>query len=325
MQRFLLFLMNSRRLLGRVATISFVIGLGAGAAPSHAASGLSTVSISEKSAVARLRYDAASWRDSDMVEQWVRRSMRIVGDYYGRFPVPNLAIDIQPVAGTGVRHGRAIRTYPPTIRVTLGRDVTAAELLKDWILPHEMIHLALPEVGDEHLWLAEGLSTYVEGVARVQAGNLGSVEFWTDLMGQMPKGMPRPGDQGLDHTHTWGRTYWGGALFCLQADVEIHERTHNRFGLQDALRAIARASGGYLGEWSIDRVLQTGDEATGVHVLTDLYLRTRDQPAAPDLAGLWRRLGIDPSTDPAQLDESGPGAALRAAITKARLDSSERG
>lgn len=34
--------------------------------------------------------------------------------------------------------------------------------------------------------------------------------------------------------------------------------------------------------------------------------------------------GLD-HTDPARLDESGPGAALRAAITKARLDSSERG
>jgi len=205
-----------------------------------------------------------------------------------------------------------------------GTPPTAAELLRDWILPHEMIHLALPEVGDEHLWLAEGLATYVEGVARVQAGNLDAVEFWGELVRQMPKGVPLPGDRGLDQTHTWGRTYWGGALFCLEADVEIHERTGNRFGLQDALRAIARASGGYQRQWSIDRVLQTGDEATGVHVLTDLYVKMRDQPAAPDLAALWRRVGIDTSDDRERLDESGPGAALRAAITKARLYSADR-
>ena len=316
--------LNSRRLIRHVATISFLVSLGADAAPSSGAPPQSTVEIGEKASVAQLRYDEASWPDSDMVEQWVRRSMRIVGGYYGRFPVPHLVIDIKPVAGTGVRHGRAIPTDPPTIRVTLGRDVTAAELLRDWILPHEMIHLALPEVGDEHLWLAEGLATYVEGVARVQAGNLDAVEFWGELVRQVPKGMPRPGERGLDRTHTWGRTYWGGALFCLEADVEIHERTGNRFGLQDALRAIARASGGYRRQWSIDRVLQTGDEATGVHALTDLYVKMRDQPAAPDLAALWRRVGIDTSDDRERLDESGPGAALRAAITKARLDSADR-
>jgi hypothetical protein len=318
-------LLNSRRLIRRVATIGFLIGLGAGATPSSGAAPQSAVRIDEKASVAELHYDAASWPDSGMVEQWVRRSMKIVGGYYGRFPVPHLAIDIEPVAGSGVRRGRAIPADPPTIRVTLGRDVTAGELLQDWILPHEMIHLALPEVGDEHLWLAEGLATYVEGVARVQAGNLDAVEFWTGLVRQMPKGMPRPGDRGLDQTHTWGRTYWGGALFCLEADVEIHERTGNRFGLQDALRAIARASGGYLGHWSIDRVLQTGDEATGVHVLTDLYLKMRDQPAAPDLAALWRRVGIDTSDDRERLDENGSGAALRAAITNARLDPADRG
>lgn len=318
-------LLKSRRLLRYFAMIGCMVDLGAHATPPAGAPLQSAVEIEEKGSVAQLRYDAASWRDSGMVEQWVRRSMRIVGGYYGRFPVPHLAIDIKPVAGSGIRHGRAIPTDPPTIRVTLGRDVTAAELWQDWVMPHEMIHLALPEVGDEHLWLAEGLSTYVEGVARVQAGNLDAVEFWKELVRQIPKGMPRPGDQGLDQTHTWGRTYWGGALFCLEADIEIHERTGNRFGLQDALRAIARASGGYLGHWSIDRVLRTGDEATGVHVLTDLYVKVRDQPAAPDLIALWRRVGIDTSADPERLDENGPGAALRAAITNARAGSADRG
>jgi len=315
--------LKSRRLLHRVVTGCFLVALAVEAAPAFGPQ--SGVEIAEKAAVAQLRYDRSSFASADAVEQWVRRSMRIVGGYYGRLPVPHFNVHVEPVEGNGVRHGRAIPTDPPTIRVMLGRDVTGAELMQDWILPHEMIHLALPEVGDEHLWLAEGLATYVEGVARVQAGNLDPLEFWSSLVRQMPKGMPHPGDQGLDQTHTWGRTYWGGALFCLEADIEIHERTGNRRGLQDALRAIARESGGYLRHWSIERVLRTGDEATGVHVLTDLYMKMRDQPAAPDLAALWRRVGIDTSGDRERLDESGAGAALRAAITTARRDSADSG
>ena len=53
----------------------------------------------------------------------------------------------------------------------------------------------------------------------------------------------RDNDRGLDRTRTWGRTYWGGALFCLMADVEIRKQTGNRVGLQDALRTILSAGG----------------------------------------------------------------------------------
>jgi hypothetical protein len=67
--------------------------------------------------------------------------------------------------------------------------------------------------------------------------------MWADLVRDMPKGLPEPGDQGLDNTHTWGRTYWGGALFCFLADIEIRKQTKNEKGLQDALRGILNAGG----------------------------------------------------------------------------------
>ena len=76
-----------------------------------------------------------------------------------------------------------------------------------------------------------------------------------NFMDGLPKGLPAPGDRGLDNTHTWGRTYWGGALFCLVADVEIHHRTNNRYGLQDALRGIVRAGGNMEHDWQPSSVL----------------------------------------------------------------------
>jgi len=109
----------------------------------------------------------------------------------------------------------------PHIRLRVGRDVTDPALLSDWVLVHEMTHLALPDVGPEHAWLSEGLATYVEGVERVQAGNRAETDFWAEAARSMPRGLPQAGDEGLDHTHTWGRTYWGGALFCLLADLDI--------------------------------------------------------------------------------------------------------
>ena len=145
----------------------------------------------------------------------------------------------------------------------------------------------------------------------MQAGHRPAAEVWLELMRGMPNGLPRAGDQGLDHTHTWGRTYWGGALFCLQADIAIRERTQGRKGLQDAFAAVAEANRADLSLWSIDAVLRVADAATGVNVLTELYAEVKDKPVAPDLDALWASLGVVREGSTVRLDDDAPRAAIR--------------
>lgn len=246
---------------------------------------------------------------------WIERSRAIVGGYYGRFPVTNLRIKVIPVAGRGVQGGTTFGNPQAYIRVRVGREVSEAQLSDDWVLVHEMTHLALPDVGEKHAWLSEGLATYVEGIARAQAGNRTATDVWAEYVRSMPQGLPQTGDQGLDRTHTWGRTYWGGALFCLLADVEIRSRSNNKLGLQNALRAIAEKSGGLTSDWPIERVLATGDAATGTNVLQGLYAQMKESPTKPDLEALWKRLGIELKGDGVQLRDDAPLSAVRAAIT----------
>ena len=130
-------------------------------------------------------------------------------------------------------------------------------------------------------------------------------------------GEPQAGDHGLDNTHTWGRTYWGGALFSLLADVRIRQQTHNKQGLQDALRGILAAGGNITEDWEIERALAAGDKATGTTVLTDLYRQTRDLPSPVDLAALWKQLGIQRAPDGTiHFDPAAPLADVRVAITR---------
>jgi hypothetical protein len=249
--------------------------------------------------------------------EWVSRSADIVSRYYARFPTASVTLRLVPQSGAGVHGGKTFANPDAYIRVQLGREVTAAQLLADWVLVHEMTHLALPDTGEEHAWLSEGLATYVEGVARVQAGNRSEVDVWAEEMRSMPRGLPEPGDRGLDHTHTWGRTYWGGAMFCLLADVDIRRRTHLRFGLQDALRAVLRESGGLATDWPIERVLRSGDRAVGTRTLEDLYAQMKDSPVSPDLMTLWRELGVVPEGETVRLVEDVPLASVRHAIMRA--------
>jgi len=248
---------------------------------------------------------------------WVTRSADTVSRYYARFPAASATVRLVAQSGGGVHGGKTFANPNAYIRVQLGREVTATQLLNDWVLVHEMTHLALPDTGDEHAWLAEGLATYVEGVARVQAGNRSEADVWAEQMRSMPRGLPQEGDRGLDHTHTWGRTYWGGAMFCLLADVGIRRSTQLRYGLQQALRAVLRESGGLATDWPIERVLRTADAAVGTRTLEELYAQMKDTPVAPDLMTLWRELGVLPEGDSVRLVDDAPLAAVRHAIMRA--------
>ena len=218
--------------------------------------------------------------------------------------------------GRGVRGGQTFGWNGPHIRISVGNASTAADFADDWMLTHEMIHLAFPSVAEEHHWIEEGLSTYVEPVARARIGHLTATKVWGDRIDGMPKGLPESGDRGLDHTPTWGRTYWGGALFCLLADIEIRKRTNNKKGLEDALRAILYAGGTIESDWQLTRALRIGDDATGVPVLSELYEKMKAAPVPVDLESLWKQLGVERKADRIEFNDSAPLATIRRAITK---------
>ncbi|HEX4243812.1 MAG TPA: hypothetical protein VHZ53_20525 [Steroidobacteraceae bacterium] len=251
-----------------------------------------------------------------LLREWVERSARIVTAYYGRFPAPSVVLEVHSSPGSGVHGGHTNNDPRLEIDVTVGGDTRAEDLVSDWVLVHEMIHLALPEVGRRHDWLAEGLATYVEGIARAQFGNRPAADVWAEYRRSMPHGQPQPDEGGMDQTHSWARTYWGGALFCLQADLAIREQTGNRMGLQTALRAILDATGGYSSERDIDEVFRIGDAATGTHALETLYREAAMAPMSWNLDELWTRLGVP--ADPLSLpfDDRAPLAAVREAITR---------
>ena len=246
---------------------------------------------------------------------WLTKSAEAVATYYGRFPVPEARILIVPTAGAGVRGGQAFGYRGPAIRLMVGRDSTEADLKDDWKAVHEMVHLALPDVPEDNLWLAEGLAVYVESIARVQAGDLTAEKIWSDFVGQMPRGLPESGDSGLDETHTWGRIYWGGAIFYLLADIEYRKRSGNKTGLQQAMRGVVAAGGTHDQDWPVRKILATADTAAGFPVMTELYEKMRATPMDPDLALLWRQLGINAAGSHVTFDDSAPLAAIRRAIT----------
>ena len=103
---------------------------------------------------------SVAWRNVAL--KWVEISARSVATYYGKFPVALTRLRIASCPGSRPRGGRTFGSRGPLITISLGRDATVIGLEDDWLLTHEMIHLALPSLAEEHHWLEEGLATYVE-------------------------------------------------------------------------------------------------------------------------------------------------------------------
>lgn len=246
---------------------------------------------------------------------WAEAAAGAVAGYLGRFPLPAVEVLLQAVPGAGVRGGTTFGEPEPYVRLRLGLETRADQFADDWVLVHEMLHLALPRLPRRHAWLHEGWATYAEGIARARAGLLPLPVLWRAMVTDMPQGQPGAGDAGLDHTPTWARTYWGGAIFCLLADVQLRRRSGGRVGLAQAMRGVMDAGGSYAVAWPIGRILGVADASVGQTTLTELYALLKDCPAPVDLAALWQDLGVELGPgDGVQLRADAPLAGLRRAI-----------
>ena len=259
----------------------------------------------------------------DEIVRWVETAGRAIAAYYGKFPVARARVLILPIAGeegvlTGTTWGD-VGGFPAFARMRLGQHTTAKDLEDDWTMTHEFVHIGFPTLSENHHWLEEGLATYVEPIARVQIGTLTPKQIWGDMHRDMRKGEPGSADKGLDQTHTWASTYWGGALYCMMADIKIRQETGNRKGLQDALQAVLAAGGTIDQDWPIEKALAVGDKATGTTVLTTLYGTMGENSKTVDLDAVWKELGVGVENGVVILDNKAPLASIRERITTPAL------
>jgi len=250
---------------------------------------------------------------SELVKQWTERAAVALTHFYGRFPVKYVKLVVSPAShgriGGGVEHNGE------RIDIHLGPQTRASDLLADWTLTHEMFHLSQPDLEEDYSWMSEGMADYLEPVARVSVNQITPEKFWGDLVDGLPQGLPETGDQGLDRTHTWARTYWGGALFWFLADVRIRQQTHNQKSVRDAAKAALDAGGDGSQEWPLDRLIEVYDRGTVTTVFKDLHDEMGNKPVQTDLDGLWKSLGVLEERGRVTFDDKAPLAEIRRGIT----------
>ena len=255
--------------------------------------------------------------DRARVVAWVKRSAKAVSAYFGRYPVSHHGLLVIAMPGDRIGHATTYGYAGSITRIHVGTSAGDAAFLNDWVLVHEMMHAALPDLPRRALWLQEGNATYLEPIARAAVGQIPEAEVWRQSLLGMPRGMARPDEGGMDNTSTWSRLYWGGATFWLLAEIGIHERTGGRAMLRDAMRAVNRESGGNSARWEPEKLMHVGDAATRTDFLSKLYAQWAGAAVTVDLAMLFARLGVVARPDGGVVfDERAPLAGLRRKIVQ---------
>jgi hypothetical protein len=253
----------------------------------------------------------------EQLRAWVERAGQQVAQYYGKFPIERATVSV--ITGDEGEIGGGMAFAGRVVHIEVGTAATQESLDDDWRMPHELLHLAFPDVDDNLRYLEEGLSTYLEPIIRAQHGDLRVENVWGDMVLGFPNGMPSREDKGLDHTNNWGNTYWGGARFWLMVDLEIRIQTKGQKSLQDVLRAILAAGGDQTEHWPLEKILVAAKEATGTDALRELHAKMGMKRAPFDLDGLWKKLGVRMEGKTKVIfDDTAPLAAYRKAITEKR-------
>jgi len=249
---------------------------------------------------------------ADLVD-WVRRTAEAQANYWQGFQAPGLLVGLVPTPmRRAVGYGRAVSGGGPTIMVEIGPQVDRRHLFDDWVLVHEMVHIAMPFIRGRATWFMEGAATYVEPIIRARAGWKTEEEVWREWIDNMPRGVQAFAN-GLQ-TASGGQNYWAGALFMLMADVAIRRETEGARGLEDCLGGALRSGFDAARRVGLEEYAAACGRATGTTSLGVLLERHVARGEPVDLALLWRELGVALVGERIVLDDTAPLARWRKQI-----------
>jgi hypothetical protein len=257
--------------------------------------------------------------DVDTLATWVKERAEAVADFYQGFPAARAVVFVVPVRGRSeVVFGKLLPESAPGVALFVGSQANKAALRDDWVLVHELFHIGVPSFYREGKWFDEGLATYFEPIIRVRAGLFDAERAWRDFALEMPRALSALTRDGLEHTRNYTGLYWGGAIYCLAADVAVRAQSEGRLGLEDGVRRVFQEGGQAWEVWPLQKTLRTADSVFPEPLLQSLSARYANTPAPFDLEALFRSLGVERKASGIELSDAAPLAWVRRAIFERR-------
>ena len=266
--------------------------------------------------------------DNDAIIDWILDTAANVSLAYGRFPNPGAHVVVMPVGDGGwqnnspVPFGRVVRDGGESIELFVDERRPIEDFYDDWTATHEFSHLMLPFLQPSHRWISEGFAQYYQNVLLARAGRYEVQRAWQKLYEGFERGRksrPELSPNEASRRSVGAATmkiYWSGAILALMADVELRQRYAGRESLDDVLDRLQRCCLPAAERWTGPQLLAKLDSFVGDPVFMPLYRDYADEEGFPDIAPLFRRLGIDIEDGRVALRDDAELTSVRDAITR---------
>jgi hypothetical protein len=253
--------------------------------------------------------------------EFIGRSASLIVALFGRWPT-SATVFVVPVPGAQeVVFGRVLSLAGASVALLFGSETPASGVRDNWVVVHELFHLACPSFVGEGRWLEEGLATYYEPILRERAGWMTEADLWTHFVREMPRGLRAAADPpDIEDRDDIDSTYWGGALFALLADVRSRVATRGERSLDTVVRLVLQRLGPASATARVADFLRTAGEAAQTRAVTDVFESWAVRGENVGLDALWGQLGVagveEARTHGAAvtLRDDAPLAAVRRAI-----------
>lgn len=278
----------------------------------------------------------------DGVERWLSTAADTVAGLYGRFPTERMQVVVLPFPGGGgpVYFGVALRGGGPSVRLLVSSEAPDHAFPGEWVAIHEFLHHGMPFVGQTEAWLSEGFVTYYTEVLPTRRGFRSEQAGWQSISDGFARGRRDGGAQVLadasrdmHETHNYQRVYWSGAALALLADVALRTasepaRAGDHRGadvtagegagaprsLDAAMRHLLDCCARSPRIWPADEVLGELDRWAGRPLFSELAGAWLGRAEFPEVAPVYRKLGLDVIDGEVTIRQSAPAADVRRAI-----------
>lgn len=254
-----------------------------------------------------------------MLQRWIAETADAAKTQSGRFPLRDAYVRIQQTDSdddSPVPWGQTRRRGEAGVLLFVRRDASYQQLRADWTAVHELSHLFHPYLGDSGRWLAEGLASYYQNVARARAGILDEEEAWRRLDAGFRRGEAASTGTRLDAMGRGRggtmRVYWAGAAYWLEADLAL--RRDNGTTLDAVLDRYADCCLRGTDSMMPQDFASALDGLAGGDTFSALYRRYAASREFPSLADAYAQLGISRNGDGLAFADTTKARQLRDAI-----------
>lgn len=252
----------------------------------------------------------------DELRAWVRTAAEEVEALSsGGFPHGRAAVTLVPLDGyarDASPFGEYLSSAPPSVAVFVGDGADAEDLRQDWVLVHELCHSLHPTFLPRQPWLSEGITTWLQQLARMRSGRLSEAAGWSGLVRGSRAGRREAGgetlralSEGIGRSHAYRAVYWGGALFAVELDLELRRACGK--GLPHLLAGL-RAAGPTCAREEFAAAI---DRQAGRPIAERLLEAHLAGPAFSRLDGLLADLGVASRGGDVVLDDAAPRSPER--------------